>query len=336
MNIGIVNLETWAFFKEVYAELERHHTISQFKPHQVNLPVFNERINRSIFQRGLEDFLRTNQVVFFEWASELLAAASHLPKTCVIVTRLHRYEMYQWVNQVNWDNVDRIILVSEAKRQEFATRFPYQAEKLVVIPESIPLEKFPLLDKPYHQDLGILCNLTPRKRVYELILAFAGQELDKLGFHLHIGGGEHPRFGDYYTALDSLVHKLKLQDKVTFYGHIKDALSFYRNVDIFISNSFNEGLQVSPMEAIASGCYCFSHWWAGAEELLPEENLFLTDIDLRSLIISYDRLSNQAKQLCREKIRNNVVERFDSAKISHQIRAVVEEAAVTIPKEQKI
>ena len=65
-----------------------------------------------------------------------------MKKTCGIVTRLHRYEMYQWVDQVNWEAVDKVILVSQAKRQEFSARFPQFAGKVVVIPEATSLEKF--------------------------------------------------------------------------------------------------------------------------------------------------------------------------------------------------
>ncbi len=70
-------------------------------------------------QGDLSAFLAAHDVVFFEWGSELLALASRLPKTTRIITRIHRYEMYEWVDRVNWDVVDTIVLVSEAKRIEF-------------------------------------------------------------------------------------------------------------------------------------------------------------------------------------------------------------------------
>jgi len=119
-----------------------------------------------------------------------------------------------------------------------------------------------------------------QEEVYELILDF--YELNRLnnGFTLHIGGGVRARFKDYYEALHRLVSKLNLNDKVLFYGHISDPQNWYHKIDILISNSYSEGLQVTPMEAIASGCYCLSHYWDGAEELLPEENLFFTSREL--------------------------------------------------------
>ena len=134
-------------------------------------------------------FLAGSDAVFFEWSSELLASASHLPKRCAIITRMHRFELYQWADRVSWDAVDRIILVSKAKRREFLARFPAQADKIVVITEAVDVEKFQFQPKPYYGNIGILCHLTPRKRVYETILAFSEVAAQDSQLHLHIAGG---------------------------------------------------------------------------------------------------------------------------------------------------
>lgn len=325
MLIGVANEETWSFFQEIYAELTRHHQVSLFKRRQVRLPFFEGRVNRRLFQRDLRAFLHTNQVVFFEWASDLLAAASGMPKSCGIVARLHRYELYQWADLVNWEAVDRLILVSRAKQREFIQRFPQYAEKTVVIPEAISIDRFQPHTRSFNGDLGILCHLTPRKRVYELILAFYELIQQQDRFHLHIGGGEHELHGDYYVALRSLVERLNLQNKVTFYGPVRDAAEWHQRIDIFISNSYSEGLQVSPMEAIASGCYCLAHAWDGADELLPVDDIYLTNAELIHKVLAYansspqNRRSKQAAQL--EIVRK----RFDMETIKAQVRQLVEE-----------
>jgi glycosyltransferase involved in cell wall biosynthesis len=325
MRIGVAIEDTWAFFKEIFDELCEHHSVTLFQRRTIQSPIFYDRINQSVYDHDLRSFMRNNQVVFFEWASGLLESASQLPKTCGIVTRLHRYEMYRWADNIRWDVVDKIILVSQAKRGEFIQRFPAQAEKIVVIPEAISLERFALPPKPFNGDLGILCHLTPRKRVYELILAF--YELNKIrgDYRLHIGGGEHPLFRDYFRALHGLVEKLGLQERVIFYGRVEQPETWYGNIDIFISNSYSEGLQVSPMEAIASGRYCLSHYWEGADELLPVDSLYLTEQELIRRILDYSDLS-QTQRL--EKIAAQqalVRERFDIHKVKGEIRRLVEQ-----------
>jgi glycosyltransferase involved in cell wall biosynthesis len=325
MLLGIVIEETWDFFNEVYIDLTNHYPTTLFKRRSWQLPIFHTRINRYLFHHDLQAFMRANDLIFFEWASELLATATFLRKTCGIITRLHRYEMYQWVDRVNWQAVDKVILVSQAMQREFAARFPDQASKTVVIPVSVSLHKFRPQAKPFQGDIGILCHLTPRKRVYDLILTFYELLQNGDNFHLHIAGGSNPGFKDYFLALHYIVEQLDLRDRVTFYGHIDDTRNWYHQIDIFISNSYSEGLQVAPMEAMASGVYCLSHKWNGAEELLPEENLYFTNHDLKEKILEYCAAPADEKQRQREKMRSIAWERFDINQTTAQIRQVIEE-----------
>jgi glycosyltransferase involved in cell wall biosynthesis len=324
MQIGIAIEETWAFFKEIFADLQEHHQVTLFKRRRTAMPVFQERANQLLFTQDLQRLLESNQVVFFEWASELLAAASRLPKTCGIVTRLHRYEMYRWADQINWEAVDRIILVTEAKRQEFARLVPGHAEKLIVIPEAVSLERFQPFEKPFNGDLGTLCNLIPRKRVYELILAY--HELSKRvsGLHLHIGGGKHDNFVEYYEALLALTRRLGLQNRVTFYGQVTDPPAWYRNLDIFISNSFSEGLQVALCEAMASGIYSLSHWWEGAEEILPPENLYYTEHELLERLEKYLSMPDDEQKILKDQMRLRVNGMSNIEQTKTEIRKVIE------------
>jgi glycosyltransferase involved in cell wall biosynthesis len=327
LKLGVVINETWSFFKEIYEHLGEHHHTTLYQPKEVSFPFFRERIQRAVFKNDYQSFLRSQDVVFYEWAGELLTQASHLPKTTPLVTRLHRYEMYHWADHIQWDTINRVILVSRAKEREFARRFPAHVGKVVVIPEAISLQRFQPHVKPFGGDIGILCHLSPRKRVYELILAFAEISRRQPDLHLHIGGGRHPKFGDYYDALHLVTQKLNLQDRVTFYGPVSDPQEWYKKVDIFISNSYSEGLQVSPMEAVANGCYCLSHDWDGADELLPAENLYLTDSQLADKVLSYCNLSEADRRRRLDGLRERVCENFNLDEIKVQIRQVIEEAA---------
>lgn len=330
MRLGIAIEDTWNFFHEIHADLSAHHDVTLFERPDFALPLFNTRINRFLFWRDLRAFLQANDVVFFEWASELLAAATQLPKVCGIVTRLHRYEMYKWADQVNWDAVDKIILVTEAKRQEFLERFPEQEAKTVVIPEAISTEKFEPAPKPFAGDIGILCHLRPRKRVYELVLAFHELNRKRDDLHLHIGGGKAGGFAEYYYAVHTLVKQLGLQEKVTFYDHVDEPQAWYHKVDVFISNSYSEGLQVALLEAMASGCYVLSHQWEGVEELLPPDNLFFTESQLVERILTYCELPEAERQRRKTHLQDIVSLMADVDKTKVQVRETIEAAAPDI------
>lgn len=327
MNIGIAINDIWDFFHDVYSEFETHHHTTLFKRNVFNLPILNTRFNRYRLEKDMRNFMRSNEVVFFEWASELLAVASYQPKTCGLVTRMHRYDIYEWIDKVRWDAVDKIILVSKAKQVELSSKLPEHAHKIVVIPEAVSLEKFKPSSKPFGGDIGILCHLKPRKRVYDLVLSFYEMTKKHDGLHLHIGGDMRPAYVDYHEALHRLVANLNIQDKVTFYGHVAQPEEWYRNIDIFISNSYSEGLQVSPMESIASGCYCLSHFWDGADELLPAENLFYTSSELIDKVLEYTDLTESERKQKQAALLAMVRDNFDVGKTRVQIRELVEEVA---------
>jgi glycosyltransferase involved in cell wall biosynthesis len=334
LKVGVATDETWSFLDDVYAELSAHHQVRVFERRTISTPAFNTRLNRSLFRQDIGSFLRGSDVVFFEWASGLLAETTRLPKTCAIVTRLHRYEMYRWADKINWDAVDAIILVSEAKRREFVRRFPEQAGKIAVIPEAISPARFQPIHRPFRGDIGILCHLRPRKRVYDLILAFSELLRVRPYLRLHVGGGEAPGFEEYAAALASLVERLELQDCVTLHGHVNDPAAWCQNIDILVSNSYSEGLQVSLLEAMAMRRYCLSHHWDGAEELLPPENLHYTDRELQDNILRYCDLEETEREALQDRMRAIVAERFDVTQTGPQIRAVIEEAAARREKER--
>jgi glycosyltransferase involved in cell wall biosynthesis len=325
MRIGIAIEETWSFLHEIYDDLAAHHDVSLFERRQFHLPVFNQRISNRMFRRDLQQFMQQNDVVFFEWASGLLAAATHLPKTSGIVTRLHRYELYRWADQIQWDRVDRIILVTEAKRREFLARFPEQADKTVVIHEAVSLERFRPHPRPFRGQICILSHLRPRKRIYDLILTFYELRQQRPDFHLHIGGGAAPGFAEYHAAIHQLVDRLGLREHVTFYDHVTEPEAWYRNIDILISNSYSEGLQVTLLEGMASGCYCLSHDWDGVEELLPREYRFLTSSELIEKILHYAEMPVEAREAHRKRLRSLVAASCDIEVNKVRIRQIIEE-----------
>ena len=323
MKLGVAINDTWAFFSEVYALFQKEHQTSLFAPRTFNSPIFNGRINRYFYQKNLKAFLIKNDVCFFEWAGEYLSHATMQPKQNGIVTRLHRYELYQWASQINWDNVDKIILVSNAKKNEIEARYPASIGKTIVIPEGVNLNNFEFKPQPFRKQLGILGHLSPRKRVYELVLAFFEGGFHQLGYTLHIGGGQHPKFPDYYFALVDLVKRLGISSNVIFHDHVSDPKIWFEKIDILVSNSYSEGLQVSPMEAMAKGIYCLSYHWDGAEELLPEEYLFDLSSDLKEKILTYADYSENQKLEERKFQRALVEQKFNIEKVSQDILQVV-------------
>jgi glycosyltransferase involved in cell wall biosynthesis len=195
-----------------------------------------------------------------------------------------------------------------------------------VIPESIDVDRFQFTEREFTGSIGILCHLGPRKRVYELILAFSELVKSNRSLRLYVGGDPHPAHTDYWSALQSLVRRLSLEDVVTFDGFVSDPPEWYRKIDIFVSNSYSEGLQVSPMEAMASGCYTLSHRWEGAEELLPGDCLYFTESELLCNIRRYCELPEDARDEQRARMRSIAATRFNIAVNAPRIAQLIDDA----------
>lgn len=327
MRIGAVvpTTDPSRVFLDIYQELKTYHHVELLKFHSFKSPIFYYRIEQYLMRRDIVKFMRENDVVFFEWASNLLAYASQLPKSCGIVTRLHRYEMFQWVPNINWEVVDKVILLSEAMRNKFISQVPVSKNKTVVIPWAISSDKFQMRSQSLTGNIGTLCEISPRKRVYELILVFNEviQKMDNL--HLHIAGSVDPLYMDYYDAMQVLVEKLGLEDKVTFHGNVEDVPAWLQKIDIFVSNSYSEGLQSALLEAMATGCFCLAHRWDGVNEILPPEYLYFSDWELYNKIQNYYLSPEKARNYHHNYMRKIVVEKFDLRESLVQVRNVIED-----------
>jgi glycosyltransferase involved in cell wall biosynthesis len=326
MKLGIfVGEEMWTFFREITEDLAVHYQTEIYKRKRYNTPLFYGRLDRWSYRKGIRDVLNRNDVCFFEWASDLLMTASHMPKRSAIITRLHSFELYEWAPKINWDAVDKVILVSKAMQGMFGELYPDHYHKSIVIYNGRSLDAFqPPVQRNFHFKIGMLCAITPIKRIYEVILAVADLRDKGFDIRLHIAG--EPK-GDYRyaAALKRLVDILNLQSIVSFDGFVTDTPVWLHTIDIFISNSYWEGQQVALLEAMASGCYCLSHFWDGAEEMLPQENLYVTESELQQKIIDYYEMSDAERSRGNEQLRTIAIEKFDIEETKVLVRNVIED-----------
>lgn len=324
----LVGEENWTHFRDIAADLSSHYQTSVYEPRVRRWPILNGRLNAWSRRSGIRGLLERNDVCLFEWASDLLETASRLPRKAAVVTRLHSFELYAWAPLVDWTAVDRVILLSEAMRRNFAEKYPAEAAKAVVVHNGVSLERFrPSGQRRFGWAVGMLCAIASVKRVYEMILTHC--QLRCLGHpvHLHVGGGIPSGDERYAAAVHGLVRRLGLGESVTFHGPVTDTPAWLRGIDIFVSNSYWEGQQVALLEAMASGCYCLSHGWPGADEVLPGSNLYTTEAELIGKIVEYGGLSEIEQQRRLHEMRALACDRFDIEHTKKRIREELEAAA---------
>lgn len=321
----LVGENKWTFFKEIYEDLAKSYSTQVFKSTNRSGPFTSGRISRWRFRNGIRTMLRHNDICFFEWSSDLLMPASHMPKTCPIVTRLHSFELYEWAPKINWDAVDKVILVSKAMEKRFSELYPKHASKTSVIYNGRSPETFrPSQNRDFDFTLGMLGTVLPIKRVYETVLMLYTLRTQGYPAQLRIAGAtdREPR---YFASIRRLVDELQLQDSVRFDGHVLDTPSWLQQIDILISNSYWEGQQVALIEAMSSGCYCLSHRWDGAEEMLPKENLFTSENELIDKIVRYADASEADRHESRMRLRSIACMNFGIEQTKANVRRTINE-----------
>jgi glycosyltransferase involved in cell wall biosynthesis len=316
------------FFRHILSDLQAHYHVDVFQAPSVRWPVFRERLNRRLFSRAMLALLDKADLCFFEWASDLLVYASHLPKRCRLVARLHSYELFVWAPRVNWDNVDKVILVSAAMQRRFSELYPAHAAKTVVVYNGVNLERFrPRCARRFGFDIGVLAGIHPVKRIYELVLTT--HSLRQRGYepHLHIAGDKVPGgyFDDYYRAIEEARCRLDLEKHVTLHGQIEEVEDWFNEIDIFVSNSYWEGQQNALIEASASGCLCLSHFWGGADEAVLPDSVYATEEQLQAQLIRLAEMSDEARARRRQQTRALAEARFDRVRQTCELRRCVNE-----------
>lgn len=316
----------WTFFDEIFKSLAANYETRVFRERVYETPLLYGRLNRWALRGQIRSLLRRSDLCFFEWASELLEVATQMPKSCPIVTRLHAYELHAWAPRINWEQVDTIIVVSDAMARKLAAAYPECAPKIAVVYNGVSLRRFTPAPRPFAFDLGMLCTVEPRKRVYEVIMMLDALRRRHAAARLQIAGGwsKSPASEEYYAAVRGLVTKLGLEEHVSFAGHVTDTPAWLQQIDIFISNSYHEGQQVALLEAMASGCCCFSHVWDGAEEVLPPDHLFTTEAELLAKITAYAEQPEEIRRQRRARMRAIAKERFDIETTKAKILTIVD------------
>jgi len=328
MKIGLIVGGIDHFLRPIESELHTRYQVDRFKPGFVRLPLIGTRVNDWLLRRQLHQFIAYHDVTFFEWASSLLVQASHLPRRGRIVTRLHSVELATAATQVQWSHVDTVIVLNEAIHHRLSALANAPLRDVAIVPNGVSLEKFHPKKCKFSYRLGMVCNLLPIKRVYEMLLTLYQLRQDGHPFTLRIAGkageGEVQR---YVWAMQNLIAKLCLEEYVAFDGYVENVSGWLQAVDVFISNSYWEGQSVALIEAMASGCYCLSHCWDGVEEVLPPEHIFTTDGDLRAKLLAYAALPEADKQQAQAQMRAIAEEKFDERRMVRQIIEVIEQVA---------
>lgn len=124
--------------------------------------------------------------------------------------------------------------------------------------------------------------------------------------------------GALRNHLESLVHNIGLTDKVIFLGYRADVAKWYAVSNLFVFPSFQEGLPVALMEAIASKTLTICSNVRGNIELISEEFTF-HPTDISGILGKIEFALSSPKDEIVEKNYNNL-RKFDACYVNELLK----------------
>ena len=180
-----------------------------------------------------------------------------------------------------WREAEKVIAKSQGEID--LIRAADRRVDCLLIPNGVDLENFkPAQSVPDDGPLKLLCvgRLIERKGQHHLIEAVKRLVGDGFDVVLDLIGT-----GDAQSANEAQVARLGLADRVQFLGYVprEEIAQHYAAAHVFILPSFNEGMSVALLEAMASGLAVVVTQTGGTPELVePEINGLVfdwTDVD---------------------------------------------------------
>ncbi|NLK87939.1 MAG: glycosyltransferase [Clostridiaceae bacterium] len=259
-------------------------------------------------------------VCWFEWCDELIVYASRSPlaKDKKIICRIHGYEVYtNAINSVNWNNVDKLIIVAPHIKRIFLENMrsiPNVDIELVYC--GVNTDKYPLRKRTKGFNIGYLGYINFKKNIPLTLEIFKMlHNIDKR-YKLHLAG----QFQDErtFSYFKYFIREYKLEDAVFFEGwkDYDQKLEFLDKLDYMVISSIDEGLCYAAAEAMCSGIKPILHNCEGIKDHYIPEYIF-NSVDEAVDMIQSDEYDSYS-------YRKYVEDRFSSSIEISKIKSIIQ------------
>lgn len=241
-----------------------------------------------------------------------------------------RTKFFLWLERLLAKFTDIIITVGEQQRNEIIGYRIAEPEKVVSIPLGLDLKPFVTADvnpqqlrrelnlPPETLLVGIVARLVPIKNHLCFLKAveIIAHRLDNVRF-LIIGDGE------LRGSLERKTRELNLESRVIFMGFQHSLTKIYAGLDVITLSSFNEGLPVALIEAMAAGTPVVSTDVGGVRDLIldGDNGLLVPSNDHRALAdaIHYLLTKPERRKMMGEAGRRKAYPQFDKNRLLEDI-----------------
>lgn len=214
-----------------------------------------------------------------------------------LIVRLHGYELLQpWIDQLDFEQVDKVVFVSEFYRQKAIESKGWTESKTAVISNTIDfadLVRPKLPGSEFHLGLAGLVPILKRPDRALDLLELLIQEDDR--FVLHLRGHSPWNYGwewkkqahqsAYRNFYSRIGESEALRSHVAFEGFGPDMAGWFRKIGWMLSPSYRETFHLAPVEGMASGTLPIVWNREGALNIFPKEHVFDQTHDAANFIL---------------------------------------------------
>ncbi len=249
-----------------------------------------------------------------QWADTVVAEwclgnavwySKNIPSATRLVVRFHlRERASMFPDQVQWENVYKVIFVGPHVLDEACSLLGVPRSKAVFIPNMVPVERFSRKKKAQaHWTIGMLGYTPMRKRLDRVLDTFEALWTIDRRWRLRIKGvaPEHiPWMNrrddelEWYELLRKRIDSSDWKDSVCFDPAGDDVPAWLETVGYLLSPSDFESFHMAVGEAMASGAIPVIWPWMGCWEIWPEE--FLVDDTKQAVDLLSELAGNQERR----------------------------------------
>lgn len=217
-----------------------------------------------------------------------------------LVVRMHRMEVYtDHPAEVEIDNVDQVVCVSQHIADEAIERFGWDPAKLRTIPNSVDVDGFrrAKLDGARHT-LAMVGYVPQRKRLDRALDVLEGLRKREPRFRLLLVGqppsefdwvfGHREEVEFFRTTFARVQESQLLRGAVEFLPFSDDLPTLFQRVGFVLSTSESEGHQVALAEGAASGAVPVVLDRLGATAQYPSRWIYRTPVEAAAAVEALD------------------------------------------------
>lgn len=246
--------------------------------------------------KQIDEGMAWADICWFEWCDELVIYGSKLPlaREKKIICRLHRYEVFtNYPRQVNWNSVDKLIIVTKHLEKFLKAQIPNINLKvnIVTINNGVNLKKYIFKQREKGFNICYIGYIHSRKNPALLLQIMNILVKKDRRYKLYIAGQfQEPLIELYWN---DQVNKMNLNKNIIFQGWQKDIDKWLEDKNYILSSSIHESFGYGIAEAMTKGIKPIIHNFLFADEIWDKRYLFNGIDEAVDMIISEDYNSKE-------------------------------------------